>query len=225
MPQCIFPGLLLVLGVLTAACILRPGMNAECAWPPESPKALNLAEPPDARHLVLDTEVLEELIDRHRFHPVEERQRCEPRLIAEIASVHSVTAMDVARAREQIPNRGLDLPVTLPVAALFVLSVSRVLRWIDRRFPGEPIPTIVCLVVASVALSAAFVFLGEFWTSCLQMIRVWSHHVGGRVHRMLWLTRQKEIFVIGVAVFWTIVFLCRLVRASPLFPQRSRPDC
>ena len=68
-------------------------MNAQCTWPPEGVTRLNLVDASDARHLVLDTEVLEELVDRHRFHPVAERQRCEPRLIAEIARIHSVTAM------------------------------------------------------------------------------------------------------------------------------------
>jgi len=216
----VFRVLLIAVSLLTAACILRPGMNAQCTWPPEGVTRLNLVDASDARHLVLDTEVLEELVDRHRFHPVAERQRCEPRLIAEIARIHSVTAMDVARAREGIPNRGLDLPVTVPISALFLLSVHRVLRRIDRRFAAERIPMIVCLAVASVALSAAFVACGELWTSCLQMIRVWNQHVGGRVHKMLWLTRQTDICIVGVALFWTIVFVRWLVSR---LDRRSKP--
>jgi len=203
--------LALTVAVLAGGCILRQGMNTECAWPPEVARELNLAETADARHLVLDTEVLEELLDRHRFHPLDERQRCEPKLIAEVARMHAVTATDVTRARERIPNRGLDLPVTIPIGALFFLSVSRVLRKIERRFSDESIPTIICLAVASIMLSAAFVFFGELWTSCLQMIRVWNQHVGGRVHRMLWLTRQKEIFGVGFALFWTVVLLRWLI--------------
>lgn len=207
MPKRVLGVLLLATVTATAGCILRPGMNAECAWPPEGARALNLAEPADSRHLVVDTELVEELVDRYRFNPAGEQQRCEERLIAEVAQIHSVTVTDVARARERISDRGLDLPVTVPISVLFLLSVFRVLRRIEQRFAEERLPTLVSLAVASVALSGMFVFVGEFWTSLLQMIRVGSQHVGGRVNKLPWLQHQTEIFAVGIALFWTVVSL------------------
>jgi hypothetical protein len=217
-------GVLLLATVAAAAgCSIRPGMNADCAWPPEAAQVLNLVEAADARHLVLDTEVVEELVDRYRFHPTEEQRRCEERLITEVARIHSVTVTDVARARERIPHRGLDLPVTAPVSVLFLFSVVRVLRWIERRFAGERIPLFVTLVGASVALSGLFTFAGEFWTSILQMVRVGSQHVGGRVTRLPWLQHQAEIFAGGIALFWAVQSV-RWVRYRTTNTAARAPD-
>lgn len=198
---------LLVSLAVMAGCILRPGMNAACTWPPEGATALDLADAGHARHLVLDAELIEELVDRYRFNPVDAQQRCERRLITEVARLHSVTAGDVTAARQRIPNRGLDLPVNVPMAALFFFSMLRILKLVERRFAGEPIAMFVSLAVASVALSGVFVSVGELWTSLLQMIRLGSHHVGGRVNKLPWLQHQTEIFTLGVVLFWIVVTL------------------
>ncbi|AMY11866.1 hypothetical protein LuPra_05133 [Luteitalea pratensis] len=60
------------------------------------------------------------------------------------------------------------------------------------------------LSVGSMALSGSFVLLGELWTSVLQMIRVGSHHVGGRVDKLPWLQYQPRIFDLGLVLFWVI---------------------
>lgn len=200
--------LVIVLAVSGASsCILRPGMNSECTWPSEQRRPLNLQDGADRRHLVLDAELIEELVDRYRFHPVDEQRRCDDRLVAVVAEMHSVDVHDVARARARIPERGLDLPVTLPVTALFVCCVLFVLRRVERRFADEPLPAAICLVAASVVLPGLFLWVGELWTSVLLMIRVGSQHVGGRVQKLPWLQHQQQIFAIGVGLFWTIVAL------------------
>jgi len=199
---------LLVIGLSSSACITRPGMNRDCSWPPEASRPLDLTRDADRRHLILDAEVVEELVDRYRFHPPNDQPGCEKRLIEVVARTHSVSVGDMARAQTRIPERGLNLLVNLPVGGLFILAVLRVVGRIERRFAGEPLPTIVTLAVASVALSALFVLVGEFWTSGLQMIRVGSQHVGGRVNRLPWKRHEPHIFVIGVVAFW-IVFLLR----------------
>jgi hypothetical protein len=100
-------GLLTLVALLsTPACILRPGMNSDCTWPPEPVKALDLGSPSDHRHLIVDAELLEELVDRYRFRPPDEQRQCEQRLAAVVASLHSVDVSDVARAREDIRNGG-----------------------------------------------------------------------------------------------------------------------
>jgi hypothetical protein len=199
--------LTLIALVSTSGCILRPGMNSDCTWPVEPAKALDLGSPLDRRHLIVDAELLEELVDRYRFHPPDEQRRCEQTLAAVVTSLHSVDVSAVARAREDIPKRGLDLPVTAPVVALFLWSVLQLLRRIERRFDEEPWPLAISLIVASVAVSAAFVWVGELWTSILQMIRVGSQHVGGRVNKLMWLQHEQLIFIIGVVLFWTIALI------------------
>ena len=202
-------GLLLLTIMSTPACILRPGMNADCRWPPERTRQLDLSMTADQRHLVVDAELLEELVDRFRFHPADEQRQCEDRLIAIVARAHSVDVSDVVRARHRTAERGLDLLVNVPVAALFLLSVVHVVRRIERRFVEEPLPFTISLVVASVALSALLVWVGELWTSILQMIRVGSQHVGGRVQKLPWLQHEQQILMLALLLFWTVVLLRR----------------
>ncbi len=199
--------LILLLVSSTSSCILRPGMNSECRWPDEQRRPLNLQHSADRRHLVLDAELMVELVDRYRFQPVDEQRQCEDRLAAVVAEMHWVDISDVARARERIPERGVDLPVTVPVVALFVFCALFVLRRIERRFTHEPLPVAICLVVASVVLTGLFLWVGELWTSVLQMIRVGSLHVGGRVQALPWVQHQQQIFTAGVCLFWIIVAL------------------
>jgi hypothetical protein len=192
---------------LTCGCVLRPGMNSDCAWPSEPVRALDLANAADSRHLVLDAELIDELVDRYRFHPVDEQRGCDQRLVAAVARTHAVSIGDVEQARRRVFDRGLNLPVILPVAALFIFSVLYSVRRIERRFGEELWPRAISLLVASVALSGGFLWVGEFWTSILQMIRVGSQHVGGRVNRLPWVQHQPQIFVLGIALFWTVYSL------------------
>lgn len=208
------PTLLLLAGLSSAACILRPGMNADCAWPREAPRRLDLSIGADRRHLVVDAELVEELVDRYRFHVPNEQPECEKRLIDAVARTHGVGVGDVALARDRIPEKGLDLPVNVPVAVLFVFTVLAAARAIERRFRDETVPAIVTLTIASILLSGLFVLVGEFWTSILQMIRVGSQHVGGRVARLPWKRHEEQIFVIGLVLFWTVMLLQR-IRVRP----------
>ena len=107
----------------------------------------------------------------------------------------------------RLPERVFDLPVTMPLASAFVFCVSYVFRRITRRFSGEPVPFAICLIAVSVVLPGVFLWAGEFWTSILQMIRVGSQHVGGRVRKLPWVVHQQQIFIAGVALFWLIVAL------------------
>jgi len=199
---------LVLLTVLSAsACVLRPGMNADCVWPAEPVSALDLAHVADRRHLVIDAELIEELVDRYRFHVPNDQPACEQRLVDVVARTHSVAINDVARARDRIPERGLDLVVNVPVTVLFIFATFAVRRSIERRFQDEALPAIATLAIASVVLAALFVLVGEFWTSILQMIRVGSQHVGGRVRRLPWPQHEKQIFAIGIVLFWAVVLL------------------
>jgi hypothetical protein len=203
------PGLMCVIALSSTACILRPGMNSNCEWPPEQSRKLDLANAADRRHLVTDAELVDELVDRYRFHVPNQQPQCETRLIETVARRHAVAIGDIAEARKRVFDRGLDLPVNVPVAALFIWSVIVVTRRIERRFSDEILPTIITLTIASIALSVLFVLIGEFWTSVLQMIRVGSQHVGGRVARLPWKRHEAEILALGIAVFWTVVLVRR----------------
>jgi hypothetical protein len=209
-----------LIGLSLSACIVRPGMNRDCSWPPEASRPLDLMNGADHRHLILDAEVVEELVDRYRFHQPDEQLACEKQLVEIVARTHSVSVADVARAQDRIPERGFNLPVNLPVGVLFILAVLSVVGRIERRFADEPLPTVVTLIVASVALSGLFVFTGEFWTSILQMIRVGSQHVGGRIARLPWKRYEPQIFLVGIVTFW-IVFWLRQTFARKRIEARS----
>jgi len=203
----------------SSACITRPGMNRDCSWPSEASRPLDLTKHADGRHLILDAEVLEELVDRYRFQQPNDQPACEKKLIEIVARTHSVSIGDVADAQDRIPEKGLNLPVILPVGVLFILTVLGVVDRIERRFAGEALPTIVTLVVASVAVSALFVLVGEFWTSVLQMIRVGSQHVGGRVARLPWKRYEPQIFIIGIVTFWAVFSLRQALGRKAIGPR------
>jgi hypothetical protein len=205
---------LLLMAVSSSACIVRPGMNRDCNWPSEASRPLDLTNGVDRRHLILDAEVAEELVDRYRFHQPNDQPACEKRLADAVARTHSVNVNDVVRARDHIPERGLNLDVNLPMGLLFIPAVLAVIGRIERRFGDEAWPAMVALVIASLVVSALFVLVGEFWTSILQMIRVGSQHVGGRVARLPWKRHEPQIFLVFIVTFW-IVFSLRRTRTSP----------
>lgn len=197
----------------SSGCITRPGMNTNCGWPPEAATSLDVRERGAARHLVQDVELAVELADRYSTRQRGSPQLCEAKLLAAIALTHSVTIEDVVAARSRVADRGLNLPVNLTMAGLFVLAAVWVVGWVRRRFPEERIPAVVTLILASVVLTGIFVVLGDLWSSVLLMIRVGSHHVGGRAAQLPWRQHTAELFAAGVVLFW-VVTLARGARAG-----------
>jgi hypothetical protein len=205
---------LLLMAVSSSACILRPGMNRDCNWPSEASRPLDLTNGVDRRHLILDAEVAEELVDRYRFHQPNDQPACEKRLAEAVARTHSVNVNDVVRARDHISERGLNLYVNLPMGLLFIPAVLAVIGRIERRFGDEAGPAMIALAIASLLVSASFVLVGEFWTSILQMIRVGSQHVGGRVARLPWKRHEPQIFLVFIVTFWVVFSLRRTLRRT-----------
>ena len=212
----VVPLLTVLILLASSGCITRPGMNRDCRWPTESAMALDVSSTRDMRHLVVDAELIEELVDRHRFHPGAEQEECRARLIDTVAGLHGIRVADVLTARDRVSERGLNLPVNLPVALFFLFAVLHVRRTVRRRFEDEPGPASITLILASVILSGLAVMVGEFWTSMLQMIRVGSQHVGGRVAQLPWRQHEREIFLIAFGVFWAVVL------GQTLFERRNR---
>src|SRR5581483_12140002 len=118
-----------------------PGMNSDCRWPAEIARLLNMQAPADRQHLRSDVEAAEELgvryADRDR-QPISIlgvqvrarmreggalqglRENCAVKLFGEIEKTHGVTASDVSNARASLMNKGADLPVNVPMAALLL---------------------------------------------------------------------------------------------------------
>jgi hypothetical protein len=120
----------------------------------------------------------------------------------------------VVRARDHISERGLNLYVNLPMGLLFIPAVLAVIGRIERRFGDEAGPAMIALAIASLLVSASFVLVGEFWTSILQMIRVGSQHVGGRVARLPWKRYEPQIFLVFIVTFWVVFSLRRTLRRT-----------
>lgn len=188
-----------------SSCITRAGMNADCMWPPEAVTALNLDSRADIDHLVTDAELIEELVDRYRLHPPDEQHACQARLIDAVARLHAVEPAAVRGALKRTAQRGLDPLVTVPVMAVFITGVIRLVQVVERRFSQDRGPRWLAFFVASCLSGIALAWTSEFCAAVVQMIRVGSHHVGGRVDRLFWARYQLQIAVAGLVLFWVVV--------------------
>jgi hypothetical protein len=181
-----FAVLLLALTCL-GGCITRPGMNTDCEWPPEASRPRDLGTRAAERHLIEDAELAEELAVRYNDRWARGIEPCEAKLFSAIGQMHNVTPAEVEQARARINNKGLDLPVNLPMTVLFLWAAVKVTRWVRRRFThDETYPRMTALVFASVGLSGVWLLLGELWASTILMIRVGDQHVGGRAVQLPW---------------------------------------
>jgi hypothetical protein len=206
MNHSILPLLLTV--VFLAGCITRPGMNADCEWPPEASRPLGLERRADQRHLIEDAELAEELAVRYNDRWHKGIEPCETKLFNVVAHTHGVTAAEVVDARSRIAHKGLYPAINLPMAVLFVLTALYIIRRVQRRFSdSEILPAAMAVLLASVVVSGLFVLLGELWEATVLMIRVWNHHVGGRALRLPWQQHRGEIFVLGVLLFWIVALI------------------
>src|SRR6185436_16603529 len=96
------PLVLVLLLLASSSCITRPGMNPDCQWPSESSEHPGPSSAADSRHLVIDAELIEELVDRYRFHPGGDQEECRARLTDTVARLHGISVADVSRARARV---------------------------------------------------------------------------------------------------------------------------
>jgi hypothetical protein len=215
-----------------SGCINRPGMNLECRWPPEETFRIDLQNPTHVRHLLSDIEVVNELTIRYRDEKGGRRPRprlgiqfrtrrsprpsnewaeqCQRLLIQAIVDHHGIGAEDIAASRPRLAERGLDLPVTIPVLLLYGLLAPWGLRRVRSRFADdEPIACGVALIVVSIVVGAVIVVAGGLWSGVVEIVRVGNEHLANRAALIAWPARAPAVFVVSIFAFWILTFATR----------------
>jgi len=203
-------------------------MNFDCAWPNDSSGPLDLRNSAHLEHLLDDIRIAEELEIRHGdklagrnmtsvFGVIVRagghgptsgsrtaRSECVGSLFDRIAHEHALSLQDVLNARERLPARGANLPVTIPVFLFYVWLAWKGVHWIHRRIDrGEKWQTLLAVLYASLAVTGTVILLGGLWTGIVEIVRLGNEHLSYRALRVPWpWTHQYELFSMGVLAFW-----------------------
>ena len=211
---------------------MRPGMNPDCRWPAEPTTRLNLQLSGDQRHLRSDIEAAEELGVRYADNAADRgvmsiagvqvrgrmtsggvamarlRDECNVRLFEDIEQAHNVTRADVAAVRATLSNKGADLPVNIPMAALFLMSAFTTSRWLRTRFDSdERAARFVATLMASIFLAGSTTLLGQLWGAAVEMVRLGNEHLSYRLPRLSWRQHFGAVFAIQMIAFWIVMIV------------------
>jgi hypothetical protein len=127
-----------------------------------------------------------------------------------IANHHAIRLQDIAAARPLLANRGLDLPVTIPVLLLYGLLAPWGVQRVRSRFADdEPVARGVALLVVSMGIGAAIVVTGGLWSGVVEIIRVGNEHLANRAALIAWPARAPTFFTMSVIGFWILSFASR----------------
>jgi hypothetical protein len=224
-------GRLLPLVVLASlglsTCSRREGLNFACQWVADPPFRIDLGTEAHVQHLLDDVRVAEELgirygdrmagwrlvetfgiVSRHgglkdRDTGRQAQQECTATLLHTVGSTHGVTASDIDAVRPRLQERGLDLPVTIPVALLLMGAVTRFTRWISRRFEADEwLAWIVATLLGSLLIPALVLAIGGAWAVVVEIARVGNEHLGHRARGESLRANFLVVLGIGTAAVW-----------------------
>jgi hypothetical protein len=112
---------------------------------------------------------------------------------------------DIEGMRPRLANRGLDLPVTVPIVLLLGLAARRFTRWLDHRFEADEwIAWMVASLIGSLIIPTVVVGVGMLWAMLVEVVRVGNEHVGYRAVRRTEGLRATLLvmFGVGIAATW-----------------------
>jgi hypothetical protein len=210
-----------------AACSRREGLNFDCAWPADSTSQVDLQDEAQVQHLLDDLRTAEELairygdritgwrlvdtfgiVTRHGGATNREagrlaREQCTGTLFQTIASRHGLTLADIERTRPRLGERGLDLPVTIPVLLLLAFALTQFTRWLRRRFESDEwLGWIVATVMGSVGLPAVVIATGAAWALVVEIVRIGNEHLSFRARPESLRANLLVLFAVGVVATW-----------------------
>jgi hypothetical protein len=220
--------LLIVLASLSlATCSRRAGLNFDCDWVADPVFQVDLKKESDARHLLDDIRAAEELAIRYadraagwrmvdtfgivsRHGGLKDRnaaplahQKCIATLFDTIARTHGVTVADIDGVRPRLMERGIDWPVTVPVALLFAFALRRFTRWLRNRFEtDEWVGWVVATVIGSIMVTTVTLAIGAAWAVLVEIVRLGNEHVSYRARGGSLRANFLIMFVIGIAASW-----------------------
>ena len=219
--------LLVVASLSLLTCSRRDGLNFDCAWVADPTFHVDLESESHVRHLLDDIRAAEELAIRYgdriagwrlvgtfgivsRHGGLKDRnagqlahQKCIATLLNTIASTHGLTVSDVEGVRPRLMQRGIDLPVTVPVALLFAFTLRRFTRWLRSRFEAEEwLGWVVATVIGSIFLTTVVLAIGAAWAVLVEIVRLGNEHVGQRARPESLRANFFVMFGIGIAASW-----------------------
>ena len=179
------------------------------------------------RHLLDDIATAEELAIRHGDHTAgwrlvdtfgivsrhggirnrdagrAAREQCRVKLLSTIASAHAVTLPQIEEVRPRMEERGIDLPVTLPVIIMFAFALRGLLRWLRNRFASDEWAAwVVATLIGSVVITACVLAVGAAWAVAVEIVRVGNEHLGNRGRTESLRNNFLVLFALGVAASW-----------------------
>lgn len=246
-PRCVGRLILIVLASFClSTCSRREGFNFHCEWVADSTVEVNLGTEPHVRHLLDDIRAAEELAIRYgdrvagwrlvdRFGIVTRhggltnrdagrlaQQQCIAKLFNTIGSAHGLTISQIEGIRPRLAERGMDLPVAVPVGLLFAFALRRFTQWLRKRFePDELLAWVIATVIGSVILMTVVLAIGAAWAVLVEIVRVGNEHLGHRARTESLRTNFLVMFGIGIAVSWIGSAIAALRKNSAAIGFRS----
>jgi hypothetical protein len=153
------------------------------------------------------------------------RSECEATLFSLVGQNHAVDLAAVEAARRQLDAQVWDLPVQLPLAAMFIISAVILVGKIRRRFPpDEAVPAVLATVFVSLVFAVVFQVLGHLWDGLIEMTRLGTAHLSYRVERLGWRQHGTSVFVASVVLFWGAVLYSYRADSTNHAPGRTAAD-
>ncbi len=200
--------------LLPSGCVRREGRNSDCQWPRTlEPRAANA----NHRDLTADLEFAEELAIRYmeaHYGPrdlaaaAKAKNHCMGLLLEEIGKERGITAKEAFTSFGK-RNGAADIAMNLPFLLLYALAADFAIRRLVARYPpGEGwMTSIAMLLLASMALGAMGLMVGQQWSELAESIRVGSTHLSVRGSRLPVNKHPGEAFALAVALFLGIAVL------------------
>jgi hypothetical protein len=215
-------------------------MNLTCQWPADAAFRADLTNADHVAHLLRDLEVADELIIRYRDEMggrrprprlgimfrtassarprMEDADQCRTTLTHAIAVTHGVSEPQLAALRPLLARRGLDLPVTIPVLAVYGWLALRAVQWVNTRFDrDEPFARWVSIMAMGLGVSIVAVLIGGLWSGIAEIIYVGNEHLSTRATHIAWPGRAPFACAIG----WAAFAILAAVKSSGQTPTRT----
>ena len=153
------------------------------------------------------------------------RSECEAMLFSLVGQNNAVDLAAVEAARRQLDAQVWDLPVHLPLAAMFIISAVILAGKIRRRFPpDEAVPALLATVFVSLVLAVMFQVVGHLWDGLVEMTRLGTTHLSYRVERLGWREHGRTVFVASAVLFWSAVLYSYRTESRTPAADRAAAD-
>lgn len=228
------------------SCSQRGALNFSCQWVDTAAFPIDLRSEAHARHLMDDIRAAEELAIRYgdrlagwrlietfgvvsRHGGVRNRdagrraqQECTSTLLRTIGSTHAVTEAHINSVRPRLRERGLDLPVTIPVVLIMLLAVRRFSRWLSTRFEAdERLGWLVATFLGSFLVPVLVVAAGGAWAVLLEIVQVGNEHLAHRTRAESLRGHLLVMFGVGVAAVWIGSGISALQKRAEVDPAEA----